>query len=82
MIHAREFPGWENLGSLWRHLRFVRDHHRKVKRFALAADTKLASLAASLAEHFGQAEVKRFPYEELEAATAWAGGGEHRSRTP
>ena len=82
VIHAREFPGWENLGSLWRHLRFVRDHHRKVKRIALAADTKLASLAAGLSEHFGQAEVKRFPYGELENAIAWAGGGEHRSRTP
>ncbi len=75
VIHAREFPGWENLGSLWRHLRFVRDHHRKVKRIALAADTKVAGVAASLAEHFVQAEVKRFPYEELENAIAWAGGG-------
>ena len=36
VIHAREFPGWENLGSLIRHLRFVRDHHRRVGRVAPA----------------------------------------------
>ena len=54
VIHAREFPGWENMGSFFRHMRFVRDHHREVKRIALAADTKLASLAPSVAEHFIQ----------------------------
>ncbi len=74
VIHAREFPGWENLGSFLRHVRFVRDHHRKVRRIALAADTRLASLAPSIAELFIQAEVKSFGYDELSAAIAWAGG--------
>ena len=74
VIHAREFPGWENFGSLLRHVRFVRDHHRKVKRIALAADTKLATLAPKIAEHFIQAEVKSFGYDELHAAIAWAAG--------
>lgn len=37
VIHAREFPGWENLGSFLGHIRFIRNHHRKVARIALAA---------------------------------------------
>lgn len=74
MIHAREFPGWENLGSFIRHVSFVRDHHRKIKRVALAADSKLASLAPMIAEHFVQAEVKSFPYDARERAIAWASG--------
>jgi SpoIIAA-like len=73
VIHAREFPGWENLASFFRHVRFVREHHRKVKRIALAVDSKLASLAPSIAEHFIQAEVKSFGYDELDDAIAWAG---------
>lgn len=73
VIHTRDFPGWEDLHGLIRHVRFVRDHHRKVKRIALAADSKLASLAPRLAEHFIKAEVKPFRYDELEAAIAWAG---------
>jgi hypothetical protein len=72
VIHAREFPGWENLGSFLRHIRFVRDHHRKVKRIALAADSKLATLAPRLGEHFVKAEVKSFGYDELESAIGWA----------
>lgn len=74
VIHAQEFPGWENIGSLLRHLRFVRDHHQKINRVALAADSRLAALAPHLAKHFIQAEVKGFDYDELEAAIAWAQG--------
>jgi SpoIIAA-like len=74
VIHAHEFPGWENLGSFLRHVRFVRDHHRKIKRIALAADSKLASLAPMLAEHFVQAELKSFGYDERERAITWASG--------
>jgi hypothetical protein len=81
VIHAREFPGWENLGSFFHHVRFVRDHHRKVKRIALAADTKLASLAPRIAEHFIQAEVKSFRYDELDTAIAWAAEPTSRSAT-
>ena len=74
VIHAREFPGWENFGSFLRHVRFVRDHHREVKRIAFAADSKLATVAPHIAEHFVKAEVKSFPYDELDAAIAWAAG--------
>jgi hypothetical protein len=72
VIHARQFPGWENVTSLLRHIRFVRDHHQKVNRVALAADSKLVDLAPRLVEHFIHAEVKSFGYDELEDAIAWA----------
>jgi stage II sporulation SpoAA-like protein len=75
VIHARSFPGWENLGGLIRHVRFLRDHHRRVRRVALASDSKVAGLAPKLAEHFVQAEVRRFGYDELDAAIAWAAEG-------
>jgi len=76
VIHARRFPGWENLGGLIRHVRFVRDHHRKIKRIALSADGELATLAPRLGEHFVQAEVKSFAYDALDAAIAWAAGAD------
>ena len=74
VIHTREFPGWENLGSFIRHVRFLRDHHRKVNRVALAVDSKLASMAPMIGEHFVQAELRSFGYDALDAAIAWAGG--------
>ncbi|GAA2496894.1 STAS/SEC14 domain-containing protein [Streptomyces sp. NPDC059506] len=79
VVHVREFPGWENIGSLLRHVRFVRDHHRKIRRVALAADSRLADLVPRLANHFVQAEVRRFEYDELDDAVAWAAGSPDRA---
>ena len=76
VIHARRFPGWENLGGLIRHVRFIRDHHRKIRRIALAADGDLATLGPRIGEHFVQAEVKSFAYDALDAAIAWAAGAD------
>ncbi len=73
VIHAREFPGWESLESFFGHLRFIRNHHQMVARVALATDSKLASVAPRIAEHFVKAEVKAFPYDAIETAIAWAG---------
>lgn len=73
VVHARQFPGWENLGSLLRHVRFVRDHHRKIRRVALAVDGTIAQIAPALVDHFVQAELKQFGADDLEAAIVWAG---------
>jgi hypothetical protein len=50
------------------HFRFVRDHHRTIRRVALAADGAVAELAPRLAEHFIRAEITRFGYDELDEA--------------
>lgn len=72
VVKAREFPGWKNLGSAIRHIRFIKDHHKKIRRFAWAADSKLAALAPPLAKHFVDAEVKRFGADEVDEAISWA----------
>ena len=74
VLHVREFPGWESLGSFFDHVRFVRDHHRAVRRVALCAGGALAALAPTLARHFVRAEVRHFDYDNLERAIAWAAG--------
>ncbi len=74
VVHARAFPGWENLGSALRHMQFVRDHHREIQRVAWAVDGKLAALAPELGKHFVRAEMRKFSADELEDAIAWASG--------
>jgi SpoIIAA-like len=73
VVHARQLPGWENLGSVLRHLRFVRDHHRRIRRVALAVDGAMAQMAPALVDHFVHAEVKQFGAADLEPAIVWAG---------
>jgi hypothetical protein len=76
VFHAHTVPGWENVTGLRRHLQFVREHHRRVRRVALAVDGVLPSLAPAVAGHLVAPEVRHFAYDALDDAVAWAGAGE------
>jgi len=74
ILELDRFPGWADLGSLVRHIRFVRNHHRKIKRVAVVTDIPLADLAQHIAAHFASPEFKHFPHGQIAAARAWITG--------
>lgn len=74
IIEARTFPGWENLGAMAAHFRFVKDHHKHIKKIALVTDSPLGNVAEHLASHFVSAEIKHFPVGGLETASQWVIG--------
>lgn len=78
VIESRDFPGWESVGALIRHLRFVSDHHRRIRRIAVVTDSRLGTIAEHLASHFVAAKIKQFDSSDLDVALSWAGksGGE------
>jgi hypothetical protein len=71
MIVADRFPGWDSFGALVGHIRFVREHHRRVRRIAAVSDGAILSVLPALARHFVQAEVRHFPFAERDAAMQW-----------
>lgn len=73
VLHVKEFPGWENLGSFLSHLEFVKEHHRKIRRVAFAADGVVPNIMSKLAMQFMDAEIKTYKYDQLRRAQGWAG---------
>jgi hypothetical protein len=71
IIETPTFPGWESLGAMAAHFRFVRDHHKRIKKIAVVTDSALGNLAEHLASHFVSAEIRHFPMGEREAAKQW-----------
>ena len=71
IIETPSFPGWKSLGAMATHFRFVRDHHKHVKKIALVTDSALGDLGEHLASHFVSAEIRHFSAGELEAAKQW-----------
>jgi len=71
IIKTRTFPGWESLGDMIEHFRFVRDHHRAIDRVALVTDTPLAHIFPTIAGHFVSADVRQFDFDDYDAAVAW-----------
>ena len=71
IVHAKTFPGWEDFGAVSHHIKFVKDHHKKVARVAIATDSTFLSIAPEIMKHFVSAEVMHFGYDDLEAAKHW-----------
>lgn len=75
VLESRDFPGWESVGALIRHMSFVSDHHRKIRRIAVVTESALGAVAESIASHFVAARIKQFDPGDLDVALAWAAKG-------
>jgi SpoIIAA-like len=71
IIDAPAFPGWDSFGTMVTHFRFVRDHHKRVKKVAVVTDSHIGDVAERLGSHFVSAKVRHFPGEQLEQAQQW-----------
>lgn len=75
LILAPSFPGWDDFAALLSHLRFVRDHHRKIRRIAVVSDSAFLAVAPKIASHFVSAEVRTFDAADRAAALGWLATG-------
>jgi hypothetical protein len=76
MVYAKSFPGWESFGAFLSHLKFVADHHRQIERIAAVTDSGFLKIMPRVADHFVQAKVRHFDFEERDQALAWLETGE------
>ena len=76
IVLAEQFPGWDSFGALVSHLSFVREHHQSIARLAFVTDSAVGGFAEKIGNHFVSAEIKEFPYADLEAARSWILSGE------
>jgi hypothetical protein len=47
LVEAAAFPGWDSFGAMAAHFRFVRDHHKHLKKIAVVTDSAMGNLAES-----------------------------------
>jgi tRNA U38,U39,U40 pseudouridine synthase TruA len=71
MIYAKSFPGGDNFAAFLSHIKFVKNHHQKIKKIAAVTDGAFLSIMPQVANHFVQAEVRHFDYAEKDTALNW-----------
>ncbi len=71
LLQIDKFPGWENFAGMIKHFRFVREHHKKVRRIAIVTDTPAGKVAENVFNHFVAATIKTFPAGHADEARAW-----------
>ena len=54
VIEITSFPGWESIGAMASHFRFVRDHHKHIKKIAVVTDSPMGNVAEHLASTLWQ----------------------------
>lgn len=71
IVYAKTFNGWENFSSLINHLKFVKEHHKSIKKIAFVTDDKVLSFLPNIAKHFVNAQIENFAYENKNQAIEW-----------
>jgi hypothetical protein len=71
LIDAPSFPGWKSFGALLEHLKFVKDHHKRIKRVAAVTDSAFLEIAPRIARHFADPEIRVFGTAQRAQALAW-----------
>ena len=71
LIETESFPGWRDFAGLVEHIRFVRNHHKHIKKVAAVTNSAFGSIAPEVSSHFVSAEVRRFDFGRRDAALAW-----------
>ncbi len=73
MIVAEHFPGWDDFAALSSHIRFIREHHSKIRRVAFVTSDRVVSALPRMAARFVDAEVRAFPMDGRDEALLWVG---------
>ena len=71
MIYTESFPGWNNFAGLVGHLKFVKDHQQQIEKVAAVTDNNFLSIMPGVADHFIEAEVKHFDFNDKQIALEW-----------
>ncbi len=71
VIQVKSFPGWDSFSALITHLKFIKEHHKKVSHVAFVTDSPIGKFAAHIGSHFVNAEIRSFSFGELEDAKYW-----------
>jgi putative intracellular protease/amidase len=75
LIESQSFPGWDSFAGFASHLRFMRDHERRIERIALVTDSAIAHVVEVLAKPFVAAQIRHFPFGQSDEALLWIKGG-------
>lgn len=71
LIRSRRFPGWQGIGALFAHLKFVHHVHDKIDRIALVTNSAMGSFADRVLDPLMLAKLRKFDFDEYDKARAW-----------
>jgi hypothetical protein len=68
MIYSKSFPGWSDFAALIGHLKFVKEHHRRIAKIAAVTDSGFLSIIPHITKHLIDAQIIHFDYRDKQDA--------------
>ena len=79
LVRPKGIPHWASPAAMGKHLHFLKEHHRLVRKVALVGDLGPLAIVPVLADLFVAPSVRHFPADKLDAARTWLESPEDRS---
>ena len=76
LLGVAHVPGWENFAAFIQHMRFVRDHQKRIARVAVLTDNSLLKIAPEIAAHLAHPEFRVFASGDRAGAVDWLKGAQ------
>jgi len=71
IIYTETFPGWDDFAAFNRHLVFIKNHHKEIKKLAFVTNSLVGDFGEMMTGHFVEAVIKNFSFDQLEDAKTW-----------
>jgi hypothetical protein len=76
LLGVAHVPGRENFAAFIQHMRFVRDHQKRIARVAVLTDNSLLKIAPEIAAHLAHPEFRVFASGDRAGAVDWLKGAQ------
>lgn len=71
IITTDDFEGWEDFSALVSHVKFVREHHKHIRKVAVVSDDSRLKIMPAIASHFVDADIRHFDSGHQQEAFDW-----------
>ncbi len=71
IIYTKDFPGWNSFEAFGAHMKFIKKHHKRIKKLAFVTNSWVIDTADKIGKYFVNVKIKNFKYEELKKAKKW-----------
>ena len=71
IIYTKDFPGWDSFSAFLNHMKFIKEHHKHIRKLAFVTDSFVGEMGERVGSHFVSAEVKNFDFSALDEAKKW-----------
>lgn len=71
IIYSEHFPRWKNFKAMLSHVKFVKNHHKNIRKIAAITHSKVLNILFDFIQPFLKADVRHYDFNKADDAITW-----------